>query len=332
MKPHALIRAVALFSFLPLSACIDAGSFFDQNVTRINPVDGMSFAALAKTGTTKGVARPIDFIDIGDPYGPNGTVSRTNAHGTIEFRDGELLEGQPDTHQMIRVVDGADGILTGTRVVRFNSYYDQPGAVKYTTETIGANNELNGATVLRGAQVMINPDGTEEVANFVYLPADANGKIYVGAMGTAIFGSRTTATQVAAQTGVATYRGVAEGISDVLTSQMFSMQRSKVRGTAVATINFDAASGPSFSTIGTLSDGTPGSASTSYSLNGTINPDGSMNTTGASLDGTTANYVVVKGGLFGPDAENLAHTFRVQTGTTTSRDYKQISGIAIMSK
>jgi hypothetical protein len=315
-----------------LSACgaggVDDASGGGGNPVAVAPIDGVDYSAVAKVGISEGQAVEFDFVNETDR--PDGRTG-----GRITLFNGEELNGMADGAQHISIVydarNGSGGSTERTHQTTYNEdIYDDT-----TREVRVSNVNVNGQDVIRASEMSLDSlsgaaAGTE---SFVYVPANPTSNTHVGMVGlvdsgsidVGIFGNRTTAAQVSAQTGIATYQGVTEayvrnGPNDV---------EGVYQGNVTATVNFGSVAAPAFSTSAGLTPELGGSEAVNYSAAGTINSNGSINAASGTLQGQAITDLDLNGGLYGPNAESMGYAY---TLTGPGDTPVNVSGGAVLNK
>jgi hypothetical protein len=294
----------------------------------VAPIDGMDYSAVAKVGISEGQAVEFDFFNE-----TNRPDSRTG--GRITFFNGQEVNGTADGAQHIKIVYDANNALGGSTERTHQTTYNEVIYDTPTREVRVSNVNVNGQDVIRASEMSLNSlssaaTGTE---SFVYVPANSSSNTHVGMVGlvdsgsidVGVFGNRTTATQVTAQMGAATYQGVTEAYVRSGPNGVDGVYQ----GDVTATVNFDSATAPAFSTSAGLNPELGGTETVNYSVTGTINSNGSINATSGTLQGQAITGLDLNGGLYGPNAESMGYAY---TLTGPGATPVNVSGGAVMNK
>lgn len=312
MKINTLRSLSALAFVGALSACGGGGGGGNDAPSVSAPIQGLSMSDLeSRTGARDGQATNVDNLI------RSGGSGATRYNGTITFNAAE-----PGEQDVLLVVDTAPG-------TEFDSYAslrlhseDQNTRVgnqdAVRTEVINVGGQQ--ALIAEGRQAFDGQNEFNDRRAIVYVPRNDAQQMYAGGVvdhynGAAthgIFGVETTAAQLSAQNGDATYSGISAASIFQENPANPSNEDGFYAGTANAAVDFENRTvGITGSMDNDDGHGTIGISSTGvFDVNGNVT--GTIALDGVGLTGD------LQGNFYGPGAQTLGATFGASDNDNTA--------------
>lgn len=347
MKKSNLIRStLALVFSFGLTACGSGGGGgiggggggSTPEIPIVAPVQGMTFDAAERVDIRHNEAKSFDFTN---DYKNSANQIDRGTGGQITFVAGqEMTNGDPDSNTAVTIEFENDRAQSGTEYHR--AAFIEGNNESNTQKFLVNSEDINGEAGLYAREASLNINGTlEHNTAFVYIPTD-DGDTSVGMAGivgddgvsnfVGIFGKRTTTNQVSQQRGTATYKGKTHAVVQYAGGPG-GYSNGEYRGETQATVDFDAATAPTYSTTGSMKGLRDGVTDVDYAFSGTVNADGSLNTTSVTIQGQTSNDHKVSGSLYGSDAGSLGYVYSATGAQQPDQSYGiHISGGAVLNK